>query len=327
MVRPPVQECWLEDSSEYRRAWVERAAALCRFGAGEPGKTYWIQAVFTGIRGVAICASGAPRTLVPVNQDHPVAVVCGGSAGIGLASAEALAAAGFQVGILGRDRDRLDRAVDRIGRRGNQAVRGWAVDAAHTAQVEAGFEAVDEVFGTVNALVNAVGPTVVGSFEALDDSDWERAFDQGTVSAVRTIRAALPMLRRAGWARIVNLTATSVQHQNPSLVAYTAAKTALASISKNLARSLAPEGILVNSVAPGTTMTNGIAAALRAAGGDPGDLKDAYRIMAERFGAHIDVGRVALPDEIARVVVFCASQENTFMTGAHINVDGGTDFV
>jgi NAD(P)-dependent dehydrogenase (short-subunit alcohol dehydrogenase family) len=262
-----------------------------------------------------------------VNEDHPVAVVCGGSAGIGLASAEGLAAAGFQVAILGRDRNRLDQAVDRVRRRSSQVIRGWAVDVADTAQVKEGFEAINDVFGVVHALVNAVGPTVVGSFEVLDDSDWERAFDQGTVSAIRTIRAALPLLRRAEWARIVNLTATSVQHQNPSLVAYTAAKMALASISKNLARSLAPEGILVNSVAPGSTMTTGIAASVQAAGGDPEDLEDAYRVMAERFGAHIDVGRIALPDEIARVVVFCASKENTFMTGAHINVDGGSDFV
>lgn len=327
MVRPPVEGRWLEDSTGDGGTRVKQEGGRCGFGVGEPDPIDRMQVVFTEVRNPAARASGAPRRPVRMNEDHPVAVVCGGSAGIGLASAESLAAAGFQVAILGRDRNRLDRAVDRVRRRGSQVIRGWAVDVADTAQVEVGFEAIKDVFGAVHALVNAVGPTVVGSFEVLDDSDWERAFDQGTLSAIRTIRAALPLLRRAEWARIVNLTATSVQHQNPSLVAYTAAKTALASISKNLARSLAPEGILVNSVAPGSTMTTGIAAAVQAAGGDPEDLKDAYRVMAERFGAHIDVGRVALPDEIARVVVFCASKENTFMTGAHINVDGGSDFV
>ena len=106
----------------------------------------------------------------------------------------------------------------------------------------------------------------------------------------------------------------------------TAALRALASITKNLARDLAADQILVNAVAPGTALTGGVTGAIRAAGGDPSDPEGSYAIMAERYGAHIDLGRIAFPEEIASVVAFCASKSNTFMTGSHINVDGGSDF-
>lgn len=258
--------------------------------------------------------------------ERPVAVVCGGSRGIGLACVRRLAAEGFAVAVLGRAGDRLDRVLADLAEQGFTGSDRFVVDATDRDQVAAAFASIRDRYGHVNSLVNAVGPNVVGSFADLDDDSWELAFDQGAMTAVRTIRAALPLMRRAQWGRIVNITAMSTQHQTPSLVAYTAAKAALASITKNLARDLADDGILVNAVAPGSVLTDGVEGAVRAAGGDPSDPLGAYAVMAERYGAHIDLGRVALPDEIARVVVFCASRTNTFMTGAHINVDGGSDF-
>jgi NAD(P)-dependent dehydrogenase (short-subunit alcohol dehydrogenase family) len=245
---------------------------------------------------------------------------------MGLASARALAAQGFAVAILGRRRDALDRAVEALRAAGAGSAIGVQADATDAGQIEAAFAVVEERFGHVNALVNAVGPTVVGSFESLTDDDWHRAFDEGALTAVRTIRCALPLLRRSEWARIVNLTAMSTQHQTTSLIAYTASKAALASLTKNLARTLAADGILVNAVAPGSVISERIAGAVGAGGGDPSNLSECYEFLAERFGASIDLGRVALPEEVAAVVVFCASRENTFMTGAHINVDGGSDF-
>jgi 3-oxoacyl-[acyl-carrier protein] reductase len=124
----------------------------------------------------------------------------------------------------------------------------------------------------------------------------------------------------------VNLTAFSANIKALVLSAYTAAKAALASVTKNLARSLAVDGILVNAVAPGTVLTGPIRGVASAAGGDVADLRDAYRVMAEKYGSSADLHRIADPAEIAEVVVFCASKANTYMTGVHLNVDGGTDF-
>jgi 3-oxoacyl-[acyl-carrier protein] reductase len=255
-----------------------------------------------------------------------VSVISGGSAGIGLAVATRLAAGAGRIAVLGRHRESLDRAEEAIGAAGAGGVLALRVDVTQDDEVAAAFREIGAVWGEVHALVNAAGPSGAGRFEDLSDDEWARAFDQGVLTAVRCIRHALPLLRQAAWGRIVNITAVSVQHQSVGLIGYTAAKAALASITKNLARSLAADGILVNAVAPGPVLTAPIQAAVRAVGGDPDDRFDAYRVMSERFGSAVDLGRVADPAEVAEVVAFCASVANTYMTGAHLNVDGGSDF-
>jgi NAD(P)-dependent dehydrogenase (short-subunit alcohol dehydrogenase family) len=179
-----------------------------------------------------------------------------------------------------------------------------ATDVSNDHEVIAAFQEIGATWGRVHALVNAVGPNGAGRFEDLSDEAWIRSFDEGVLTAVRCIRQALPLLRQAEWGRIVNITAISVQHQSVGLIGYTAAKAALVSITKNLARSLAFDGILVNAVAPGPVLTAPIQAAVRAARGNPDDLHDAYRVMSEQYGSAIDLKRVAAPAEVAEVVAF-----------------------
>jgi NAD(P)-dependent dehydrogenase (short-subunit alcohol dehydrogenase family) len=245
---------------------------------------------------------------------------------MGLAIATRLAADGGRVAILGRRSEALEKAAAKVQEAGASDVLAITTDATVDAEVAAAFLTIGHRWGEVNALVNAVGPSGAGRFEDVDDAMWQAAFDEGVLTAVRCIRHALPLLRRAAWGRIVNLTAVSTRHQSPGLIAYTAAKSALASITKNLARSLAADGILVNAVAPGPVLTRTIRAAVKAAGGDADDPHDAYRVMSEQYGSSVDLGRVGDPAEIAEVVVFCASSANRYMTGAHLNVDGGSDF-
>jgi 3-oxoacyl-[acyl-carrier protein] reductase len=256
----------------------------------------------------------------------PVSAISGGSHGIGLAVACRLARDGGRIAILGRDATSLERAKGRIEEAGADAVQALRADATKDDEVRSALEAIGATWDEVHALINAVGPSGAGQFEDLSDEAWMQTFDEGVLTAVRCIRHALPLLRRAEWARIVNITAISVQHQNTNLIGYTASKAALASITKNLARSLAADRILVNSVAPGPVLTGPIRAAVREADGDPDDGHDAYRVMAERYGSSVDLERVGEPAEIAEVVAFCASAANTYMTGAHLNVDGGSDF-
>jgi NAD(P)-dependent dehydrogenase (short-subunit alcohol dehydrogenase family) len=184
----------------------------------------------------------------------------------------------------------------------------------------------------VNALVNAAGPTEVGikAFEDLDDDEWIATFDIGTLSAVRCVRAALPLLRAAPWGRIVNVSAHSTRRQSPSLVAYTASKAAMTSVGKNLAQSLAPEGILVNTVSPGSFLSEGMRVYLASLpperGIDPDDLTDAMRVIDEDFGHPAFLPRAGDPTEIGPLITFLVSPRNSYMTGANINVDGGSDF-
>jgi 3-oxoacyl-[acyl-carrier protein] reductase len=145
------------------------------------------------------------------------------------------------------------------------------------------------------------------------------------------VRAGLPLLRRAEWARIVNVSAHSIQRQSPLLVAYTASKAALASFSKNLSKSLAPEGILVNTVSPGSIVTASFSEGLRTMFEEEGlDATDPYDVMRwidRHFHQPADLGRAGLPAEVATLTAYLVSRANGYVTGANVNVDGGSDFV
>jgi len=258
------------------------------------------------------------------------AVVTGGSKGMGLAIAESLANEGASVAVMARNQRALDAAAEKLRALGAPDVLAISVDMASAESITSAFEAVTEAWGALNVLIHTVGPDA-GFFEDLDDADWHRAFDVGTMSAVRSVRAALPMLRAAEWARVVTLSAHSIQRQSPRLIAYTAAKAALSSVTKNLSKSLGPEGILVNCVCPGTIVTASFTETLKdtlaAEGLDSANPHDVMRWVENTFGHPCDVGRAGLPEEIASMTTYLASRRNGYVTGATVNVDGGSDFV
>jgi 3-oxoacyl-[acyl-carrier protein] reductase len=261
---------------------------------------------------------------------NATAVVTGGTKGMGRAIAECLAAEGARVAVMARGREALDETVEALRRHGSPDPVGFEVDVLDGAAVDRAFAQIAERWNALNALVNTVGPGA-GRFENLTDADWMVAYELGCMAAVRGVRAALPMLRRAEWARIVNFSAHSIQRQSPLLPAYTASKAAVASVTKNLSKSLAPEGILVNTVSPGTIVTASFTENLRhifkERGLDASDPHDVMRWIDEVFHQPADLGRAGLPEEVAVVVAFLASRRNGYVTGANINVDGGSDFV
>jgi len=175
-------------------------------------------------------------------------------------------------------------------------------------------------------LINTVGPGAAGSFEHLADEQWHQAVEDGVMGMVRCVRAALPLLRKARWARIVNFSAHSTQRQSVMLPAYTAAKSMLTSVSKNLSLLLAKDEILVNVVSPGSIASESLVGWAKSVGVDG---KDPYALMdaiAKHFGHPAQMPRAGLPEEIGPVAAFLASRRNSYMTGANINVDGGSDF-
>ncbi|OBH62117.1 short-chain dehydrogenase [Mycobacterium colombiense] len=258
------------------------------------------------------------------------AVVTGGSKGMGLAIAETLGAEGASVAIMARGRAALDAAAEHVRRAGAPEVLAISADMADAESIASAFASVADSWNSLNVLVHTVGPSA-GTFEELTDDDWHAAFDLGTLSAVRSVRAALPLLRTAEWARIVTLSAHSIQRQSARLVAYTAAKSALSSLTKNLSKSLGPEGILVNCVCPGTIVTASFTEILRdvlaADGLDSSDPKDVMKWVEKTYGHPCDIGRAGLPEEIASATTYLASRRNGYVTGATVNVDGGSDFI
>ena len=256
-------------------------------------------------------------------------IVSGGTTGMGRAAADCFAVDGARVAVLARSRADLDATAEALTGLGSPDAIGIAVDLLDGPATAAAVTEIGERWGHVNALVNAAGPMVVGlqDFENYTDDDWHTLFDGIALSAVRTIRAALPYLRNAPWARIVNVSATSTKRQSPQLIAYTASKSALTSLTKNLSQSLASDGILVNAVSPGTFVSPSFKAYLAELPDvDENDLYDVMRFITRGFGHPAFLDRAADPSEIGPVIAFAASARNTYMTGANINVDGGTDF-
>jgi 3-oxoacyl-[acyl-carrier protein] reductase len=255
------------------------------------------------------------------------AVVVGGGRGMGLAAARCFADDGARVAVVGRSQQILEQAAEDLTRRGSPDAVGLVADTRDVGQVDKVFAEVGERWnGELNVLINAVGPSSVGSFEDLTDEQWRQAVDDGVMGMVHCVRAALPLLRHAAWGRIVNFSAHSTQRQSVILPAYTAAKAMVNSISKNLSLLLAKDEILVNVVSPGSIASEslvGWASSVGVDGSDPYALMDA---IAKHFGHPAQLPRAGLPDEIGPVVAFLASRRNSYMTGANVNVDGGSDF-
>jgi NAD(P)-dependent dehydrogenase (short-subunit alcohol dehydrogenase family) len=257
------------------------------------------------------------------------AVVTGGSKGMGRAVADILASDGARVAVMARGRDALDETVTALRAAGSPDAVGISVDMTDAQSIEAGFREVQERWGTLNILVHTIGPGAA-RFEDLDDEGWDAAFALGTMSAVRSVRSALPMLRAAEWGRVVIFSAHSIKRQSPILVAYTASKAAVTSIAKNFAKTLAADGILVNAVCPGSIVTASFTENLRdifaAEDLDPSDPYDVMTWIERTFHQPADLGRAGLPDEVASLVAYLASRRNGYVTGACVNADGGSDF-
>jgi 3-oxoacyl-[acyl-carrier protein] reductase len=258
---------------------------------------------------------------------NATAVVVGGSRGMGLATARCLAEEGARVAVVGRTQAALDSAVTDLTDRGSPDAVGLLADIGDTREVDKVFAEVGQRWGgELNVLVNTVGPGAPGSFEDLTDEQWRQSVEDGVLGMVRCVRSALSLLRTAQWARIVNFSAHSTQRQSVMLPAYTAAKSMLTSVSKNLSLLLAKDEILVNVVSPGSIASESLVGWAKSVGVDGNDPYALMEAIAKHFGHPAQMPRAGLPEEIGPVVAFLASRRNSYMTGANVNVDGGSDF-
>lgn len=255
-----------------------------------------------------------------------VVIVQGGSRGMGRAAAECFAADGAKVGIIGRTQSDLDDTVSALVKLGATDAAAFAADIAAKSEVERAFADIGARWGHINSLINCAGPTIGGGFEELSDEDWLKSVDVGVIGMVRCVRAALPLIRKAEWGRIVNLSAHSIKRQTAGLIAYTASKSMVASITKNLSLSLAPEGILVNTILPGSFASPSLKRWAKSQGIDPDDLVGIMSGIRDHFGHPAHLPRAGDPSEMGPVIAFVGSRRNSYMTGAFINVDGGSDF-
>ncbi|WP_315803246.1 MULTISPECIES: SDR family oxidoreductase [unclassified Bradyrhizobium] len=242
------------------------------------------------------------------NTSTQVAIVTGGSRGIGAAIAERLAADGVAVVInYARAGQAAAQMVQRIEAAGGRA-RAVQADIADPASAAALFDAAEQAFGGVDILVNNAGTMVLGAFAELSDADFARQFEVNVAGVFRTLREAARRLRDDG--RIVNFSSSVVGLYQPRYGAYAATKAATEAMTHVLAKELARRGVTVNAVAPGPTETEMFL---------NGKTDEQLRAMA----AANPFGRFGQPREIADVVAFLTSPEAGWVNGQVVRVNGG----
>jgi NAD(P)-dependent dehydrogenase (short-subunit alcohol dehydrogenase family) len=220
------------------------------------------------------------------NGGHPVALVTGGTRGIGAAIAQRLSDDGFTVATLARTGGDVQ------------------ADVADPEQVQAAFEAVRERFGPVLVLVNNAGVRADGLTIRMAADDWTSVVDTNLTGAFHCTRRALDDMLSARWGRVVNVSSVVAERANPGQGNYVAAKAGLLGFTRTVAREMARKGVTCNAVTPGVIDT------------------DMTTDVADGLVGAVPAGRVGRPEEVAAAVAFLCSDEAAYVNGATLAVDG-----
>lgn len=255
-------------------------------------------------------AMSAPTTVLSrFRLDDRVALVTGGSSGIGRAAAIALAEAGASVVIAARTAARLGDVAATIRERGGQVI-AVPCDVTDGAQLDALLEETLASYGRLDVLVNVAGGTPPTVALAVSDADLEAAFHFNVTSAFHLARIAAPHLAKRGDGAIVNISSAMSHRVDSGFVAYGAAKAALDHLTRLLAHEWAPK-IRVNAVAVGATRTEALSFVTSIPGVEGG------------MSAKTPMGRLGEPEDIALAVLYLASPASAWVTGQVLSVDGG----
>ena len=250
------------------------------------------------------------------------ALITAASSGLGLATARELAADGAHVVICGRSRDRLDEALkqlrDELG--DGISIAGHVADVTKQEDVVGLVDfAVDTLEGLDILVTNAGGPPG-GTFESIQLEDWRRGLDLTLMSAVYLIKMGLPHLKNSDSASVLTITSMSVKQPINNLHLSNVIRPAVIGLTKSLAQELGPNGIRVNSILPGWTMTERMAYILNhRAEANQSSVKD----ETEKVTKTIPLGRMADPAEFGKVAAFLVSPAASYVSGIMMLVDGG----
>jgi 3-oxoacyl-[acyl-carrier protein] reductase len=253
--------------------------------------------------------------------------VTGAGRGIGRETARMLCAEGADVLLVARGANDLGDAVDEcrgIATSSGGHAEGLALDVTDPDAGERIVAAAEERFGRLDVLVNNAGTSARRPLEQATDEDFTAAFDLNVIAPLRAMRAAIPAMRERGWGRIVNVASSSGKRPSAQMPDYSVAKAAELSLSRLFADAYASEGVLVNAVCPGPTLSELWV--------DDGGLADQQAELSgrqreeilEATGSGRPIGRMAEVAEVAAAIVFLCSERASYVAGAAWSVDGGT---
>ena len=255
-----------------------------------------------------------------------VVLIVGASGGIGAATARRLAAEGANVALMARRKAELTALATDIRVAGAEAL-AIAADATAPGALDAAVAAAIEHFGALHGLAVIAGAMGARApLHELRDADWEHYFRHSLMVAVAACRAAIPQLCKVEGGSVVLTAAYSVHAQKPALIAYTAFKASVASIAKNLAKTYGPKGVRVNCIAPGVIEKDAENSRQLARRYGVADERARYEYVHREFGMQVALERAGRHGEFADPIAFLLSARASYVTGALLNIDGGTDF-
>jgi 3-oxoacyl-[acyl-carrier protein] reductase len=251
---------------------------------------------------------------------NKVALVTGGSSGIGKATAMALASEGCKVCIVARDPAKLESASAEIRASSSAEVIGLVGDVSDSVVMARHLDEVRRHLGSIDILVNNAGGPPPGSFLEHDDSRWIETLERNFLSVVRLSRAVVPSMKERRWGRIVNVTSTIAKEPSAGMVLSASSRAAVSAFAKAISGELASYNVTVNTVCPGGVDTERVADLMAQTAQREG--KSVEEIL-KRSVAMIPAQRLATAAEIAVLIAFLASEQASYLTGLSLMADGG----
>jgi 3-oxoacyl-[acyl-carrier protein] reductase len=258
---------------------------------------------------------------------NKVAIITGGSEGIGKAAARRMAEEGARVVIVARRPDVLEAAAKEIEAATHGVVLPLQGDVSEPATIGRVVKSTLDHFGRIDILVNNAGVSMAKPFESVSDEDWESDFSLKVWGAVRFIRAVIPEMRKVGGGRIINVTNLGGRTPGPASMPTSISRAAGIAITKGLSKDLAKDNILVNTVCIGLIKSGQHERRYaRQKQSNPNLTLDELYGESVR-GRGVPLGRVGEAHEAGDVITFLASERASYLTGVAINIDGGTSAV
>ncbi|HXO04634.1 MAG TPA: SDR family oxidoreductase [Candidatus Sulfotelmatobacter sp.] len=249
-----------------------------------------------------------------------VAIVAAASKGIGRAVAEEFAKEGCDVAICARTAADLERAANEIGQANKHPVFWRPVDVTNHDAVRAFVQEVDEKYGRIDICVTNAGGPPAKKFLQISLDDWRAAVELTLLSNVYFAREVLPRMQRNHWGRLVTITSISVKQPIDGLLLSNSLRAGVTGLAKTLANEFGADGITVNNVCPGFTLTDRLEELVELRAKEAGVSREQ---AIKNMSAQVPAGRLGQPDELAALITFLASERAAYINGTTIAVDGG----